>query len=435
MKLLCLLAPMLLLACGTAGGESIEDLRASFDGVFATNRIAPVSFSSEAGWQSMLDSFLAEGDETYKPAAFTFDAEALPRVGLRIKGKVRDGEGSPEKKYALKINTNYFEGERFRGIDKIHFENNNPDPSAMRQMIASRLFRAFGLPSPRMSYARVTMEGQDFGIYTMIQDVDKRFLKDSFGTDESADDGNLYRCVETYCSLEFHGKTKESYFTKACADQNGCGLVLETNLDDPALNDYTDLIDFVDFLANSTDAEFAAGVEAWLDVPMFLKFLATSFASGAYEGYLAAYNNFFIYKSPVDGRFIFIPWGMDKSYGESTCTDGTIPADPFAPWCPGQKRTLAERLLAVDSFKAQYVALLRELLENHFTEAGHKAWVDELDALAGESIASDPKYMHDPAAFEPSARDGSEELGITGILQFVRERRTAILAALEAEDE
>ena len=123
----------------------------------------------------------------------------MPTVGVRLKGlnglNLPPGDINLTGKYPLKIDFNAKGGERFHGVDKVSLNTNVQDPSMMRERLSLRMYQAMGVPASRAAYAKVRVDGEDVGLYNAVQVLDKRYLKERFGTQDHADDGNLYKCV------------------------------------------------------------------------------------------------------------------------------------------------------------------------------------------------------------------------------------------------
>ena len=77
------------------------------------------------------------------------------------------------------------------------------DPSQMREALAWRLFRNAGVPSARHTYAKLAFDATYSGLFSVIEQVDRRFLKDHFGDN---DHGNLYKayCGDVGCATLEH---------------------------------------------------------------------------------------------------------------------------------------------------------------------------------------------------------------------------------------
>ena len=59
---------------------------------------------------------------------------------------------------------------------------------------AYALFQEAGVDAPRHTYAKFCINDKYYGLYSMIENVEKGFLKDHFGDN---DNGNLYKAYWT----------------------------------------------------------------------------------------------------------------------------------------------------------------------------------------------------------------------------------------------
>src|SRR6185503_16845531 len=79
-------------------------------------------------------------------------------VGLHVKGAAGSRRPIDDSKPALTLSFGKFiPDQRFHGLRKIHLNNSVQDPSYMCENIAGELFRKAGVPTPRVSYATVTL--------------------------------------------------------------------------------------------------------------------------------------------------------------------------------------------------------------------------------------------------------------------------------------
>ena len=95
-----------------------------------------------------------------------------------------------------------------------------------------------GIPAPRANFARVYIDSVYWGFYSLVEHVDKVFLKSHYRDD----DGNLYK-VDKVC---WNGKegNQEDYYED---------LELKTNEKE---NNWSNLINFLGVLNNTLNAEF-----------------------------------------------------------------------------------------------------------------------------------------------------------------------------------
>jgi len=433
----CMLVSIFLLAaCGGGKSDSLQELLDGLDLVYDQSRVAEVEFTTPDGFPVIMGDYISSGTPDYVDAGFRFEDEELASTGLRLRAPVTAGGGVTELKYSLRVNFNYYNGPRFHGIDRIHFANNKNDPSLMREILFSRALKAMNVPAPRTSYAWVLADGTALGLYTMVEMVDVRFARALWGVENNADGGNLYKCepitaTDNGCSLAWAGDSKSDYL-KACLEEDGCGLQLKSNEKDPLLNNYSDLIDFLDFLNNSTETEFAAGIEAVFDVDSFLRYLAVATALSDYQGYLGAIDNFYLYHRPDTGRFVFIPWDHNKAMGLTTCTLAVHPsgADPETPECTDANRPLVDRILAVDAFRATYLGYVQEVVDTVLAPTAMQAWVDELEALIVDRIPLDPNCQYSLTQHQIGISNAVSGTRNLNLMEFVESRHEYLTALL-----
>jgi len=127
-----------------------------------------------------------DGPYTYVNAEVTIDGAKFPTVGLRKKGFI--GSQSSTRP-SLKIKLNHVdEGANVGGLANLTFNNNKQDISHMSQFMAYAFFNAAGSPAPRCALAKITVNGENLGIYSHVETVRKQLFKREFGSDQ----GTLY---------------------------------------------------------------------------------------------------------------------------------------------------------------------------------------------------------------------------------------------------
>ena len=110
---------------------------------------------------------------TWFPGTVTIDGEELPVTGLRKKGHL--GSLSTSKPSMKLRFDRYVDGRRFHTMKRFAINNAKSDPTYMRSCLAYRVFAAAGIPAPRCTYAAVTVNGVDKGVYFLVEEVKKPF--------------------------------------------------------------------------------------------------------------------------------------------------------------------------------------------------------------------------------------------------------------------
>ncbi len=404
-----------------------------FDHVFPTDHVVDLRLDfADGDWEKLLLLWQTTKEKKVYPAAFTFDTESLATVGVRLKGLNSlnvppSGPINLAGKYPLKIDFNKVGGPRFHEVDEVALNTSGNDASRMRDRLTASMYGAMGVEASRTSWADVRIDGVHVGLYVTAQVIDKRFLKERFGEADHADDGNLYKCVYNSfgaCSLAWQGADPASYVSKeGCADgYDRCGLVLQTNEDDPTQNTYADLIHLLDVLNNTPAEQFEAELAKVFDVPHFLRLAAVAYATSNFDSYFGKGHNYYLYHRS-DGLFQMIPWDFDLAFGNTEC-----PTDPSDPTCGGaESHPLTRKIMAVAAWREAYLGELKTLLDTAFTEAQVSAWVSEADALIAPFVAGDPNL---PGEGSYAEQIDPKAAGVGNLFRFLEARRAFILAGL-----
>jgi spore coat protein H len=368
---------MALAACGgdddggagepDGGGEDQDAGPDPTDELFAPERLLEVEIEmAEADWdelraqtRSILDVLgggdcLAQPFEspfTYFPADITIDGERFAEVGLRKKGFI----GSlSETKPSLKVKLDeYVDGQEILGLDKLTFNNSQQDPSFVRQCLAYDLFRAAGVPSPRCNFARVSLNGDDLGLFVHVESLDKEFLERNFDDP----DGKFYEGTLSDFRPELDGTFE-----------------LKTN---DVVDDRAEIDAVTDALADPDDDQLLDRLAPLIDLDGFYTFWAMEVITRHWDGYASNTNNFYFYADPTTGLLQFVPWGVDGAFGPNP-----LLADPDAPpnsvFATG---VLARRLYLHPTGQADYLARLRSLLDSVYDEEEILASIDRIDQV------------------------------------------------------
>ncbi|MEV0114274.1 CotH kinase family protein [Streptomyces sp. NPDC050844] len=227
--------------------------------------------------------------------------------------------------------------DRLYGMERVNLKAMYNDPSQMREAVAWRLLDRAGIPAAQHTYATLSLNDRYMGLYSVIEQVDKKFLKDHFGKNSA---GNLYKayCGDVGCATLEHrtgtggGDDGRQYFTAGSVEDDRT-YRLKTNEDDPAANTYDDLATLIRAVNGVqlpggddrfTSDAFRASVEQVLNVRAFLRWAGANVLLGSWDNYFATPSNYYLYNSGRLGEprsfldrpyFTLIPWDYDNSSG------------------------------------------------------------------------------------------------------------------------
>lgn len=199
------------------------------------------------------------------------------------------------------------EDQRFFGFKNLSFANGSADPTMLHEKLAAGVFGRAGLAEPRTAFYRLYVDYGEglryFGLYTGVEvPKDRTLLERHF----SSKSGNVYKPEGTGATF---ATWDEASFEKE-------------NNEDAA--DYSDVRALYDALhaSRSDAAAFRAGVDAALDVPTFLTWLATNTAIQDWDQYGQMAHNYYLYADPAKAnRLVWIPWDHSYAFSASGSRD------------------------------------------------------------------------------------------------------------------
>jgi spore coat protein H len=257
-------------------------------------------------WKWLNDNALLE---EYVPATLTFEGQVYRGIGVRYKGSastLRNCFNSSGDlicpKLSIKLDfSEYQPGQRFHGLKQLHFNNMVKDRSMMHDRLAYWLFTEMGVPAPRATHSRVVVNGQDHGLYSMVEDIDGRFTRRHFA---DGGRGNLYK--------EFWPiHANESWIRDSLRSNRGENTSVDRMLRfSRALGGAAGGQERVDTLA------------AFTDLDAFLTVLAVDRAADHLDGLTTFYcwsrgcfnHNYYWYEETGRDRMWLIPWDYDQAF-------------------------------------------------------------------------------------------------------------------------
>ena len=130
--------------------------------------------------------------EEYVACTVEIDGEAFHNIGLRAKGNnsLRLTEEYGLSRYSLKLEFDQFlDGGNYYGLDKFSLDASFQDNSYLKTYMVYDMMAFMGVPAPLCSYAWVTVNGEDWGLFLAVEEPEEAFARRNFGNDY----GKLYK--------------------------------------------------------------------------------------------------------------------------------------------------------------------------------------------------------------------------------------------------
>jgi hypothetical protein len=208
------------------------------------------------------------------------------------------------QRFSLKLDLDrYDQNARLDGLKKLNLHAMAADPSKMRERLGYSLYRGMNLLAPRAVHARVYINGEYHGLFAAVEEVDGRFTANRF---PNSGDGNLY---------------KEIWPAEHITSSDAMAA-LRTN-DDPDVADVSDFLAFKDAVAAATESDFSTKMAAHLDFDYLARYIVVNRAINDFDGVMSFYfgwgpppanHNLYWYHDTESGRFMLIPWDLDKTF-------------------------------------------------------------------------------------------------------------------------
>lgn len=158
------------------------------DRIFDTDKVHTIDIVID-DWDEFLTT--AQSEE-YSDCTVVIDGEAYKNVGIRGKGNTSLSTVSSmdSDRYSFKIEFDqYDKNKSYHGLDKLSLNNVIQDNTYMKDYLTYQMMNEFGASAPLCSFAYITVNGEDWGLYLAVEGVEDSFLQRNFGNDY----GNLYK--------------------------------------------------------------------------------------------------------------------------------------------------------------------------------------------------------------------------------------------------
>lgn len=318
---------------------------------------------SEQDQEKMITTYQETGEKDYFSADVIIDSVRINNVGIRLKGNAslrslggmrgggRFGEGGPgfgggrprqddlpappadgeentfapgrrpmgggaaptgggsETKvpYLIKFDE-YVKGQRYQGYAKIALRTygTSYDAAQLQEPVSNYILNSAGVPAAETAYISLQFNDDEPQLYTIAEEPDQvyidRILPDS--------DGVLYKVQQVGNSFSHLGEDP-TFYDRVFSQ--------ETAVNDA---DLAPLIEFIRFVTESTDEEFARDLPQWLDVDAFAAYLAVNNLLVNNDSLAGMGNNYYLYYDDNEERFTILAWDTNESLGKMSMGGG-----------------------------------------------------------------------------------------------------------------
>lgn len=423
-------------AAGTTG-VSLEYESKLFD----TSQILDVNILiNEDDWNNLLKNAISE---EYYTCDVQINDETFYQVGIRPKGNtslstiVNDPDTD---RYSFKLEFDqYIDGQTCYGLDKLILNNNYADAASMKEAMIYDMFQYLGADASLYNYAKISVNGEYWGVYLALEAVEDSFLLRNYGTAN----GNLYK--PEGMGLGNGGGSPAS--GSGGADLNytndeldSYSVIWDGEVTDSGKSDHKRVISALKNIAEGTNLEQS------MDIDNLLRYMAVHIFSvndDSLSGTMA--HNYYLYES--SGKLNLIPWdynlalggmnagGMDpgsRTSGASSVINSPID-DAFS------STDFFDTLMADETCHSQYYTYLQQLVEEYVNGGGFETFYTRTRSLIDSLVETDPTAFYTYEEYNTAAETlyqvvslrGESILGqINGTIPSTREAQQSDSSAL-----
>ena len=185
---LCLILTVLFMNGKALGISAASRSMGYEDTLFDTSRVHTINIVID-DWDAFIETCESE---TYSVCSVVIDNEAVKNVAIRGKGNtsLSSVRSMGSQRYSFKIEFDQYEdGKNYHGLDKLSLNNIIQDNTYMKDYLTYRMMDEFGVDTPLCSFAYITVNGEDWGLYLAVEGVEDSFLERNYGRDT----GDLYK--------------------------------------------------------------------------------------------------------------------------------------------------------------------------------------------------------------------------------------------------
>lgn len=333
------------------------------------------------------DEFTANcKSEEYYACTVVIDGETFKNVAIRGKGNTSLSQVTNDR-YSYKIEfDHYTDALTYHGLDKLCLNNIIQDNTYMKDYLCYQMMQQVGVAAPLCSYAYLTVNGEDWGLYLAVEAVEESFLQRNYGSDY----GELYKPDST----EMGGGN--------FAGGSGSADVLLQYIDDDP-DSYSNIFDNAKTSCSEADkARLIAALKTLsgedassaVDVDMVIRyFVAHNFVLNfdSYTGSMI--HNYYLYEK--GGQLQMIPWDYNLAFGGFQSSGGATALVNYPIDTPVSGGSIDERpmlawIFADEEYTALYHQYFAEFIAEYFDSGYFSDMMDSVKAMIAPYVQQDP---------------------------------------------
>lgn len=394
------------------------------------------------------DEFTANcKSEEYYACTVVIDGETFKNVAIRGKGNTSLSQVTNDR-YSYKIEfDHYTDALTYHGLDKLCLNNIIQDNTYMKDYLCYQMMQQVGVAAPLCSYAYLTVNGEDWGLYLAVEAVEESFLQRNYGSDygelykpDSTEMGggrgngedftmpdtaenaaeNTAESTAADTTAGFPNGQMPDGFSGGAPDMGGgnfaggsgsADVLLQYIDDDP--DSYSNIFDNAKTSCSEADkARLIAALKTLsgedassaVDADMVIRyFVAHNFVLNfdSYTGSMI--HNYYLYEK--GGQLQMIPWDYNLAFGGFQSSGGATALVNYPIDTPVSGGSIDERpmlawIFASEEYTALYHQYFAEFIAEYFDSGYFSDMMDSVKAMIAPYVQQDPTKICTYEEFE-----------------------------------
>lgn len=382
-----------------------------------------ISFPS-ANWDSIMDVLKNTTGQYYMADWVKINGVQYDSVGVRFKGNSSYNANSA--KNPLHISLDEFKNQDHQGFESIKLSNGYGDPSFIREVLAYGILKNY-MHCPQSNFARVSINGAYYGVFSNDESIDKKFLAEHFYS-------NTNCFVKCSSDLSPSAASKNS-FKYINSDSSSYSTTYDMKSD----YGWIDFIDLCNVVTNNV-----ADLPNKMDVDRAIWMLAFNNLFVNLDSYNGVYaQNHYVYKDNT-GHFNSIVWDLNMCFGafpfagQGTIGVGQKTVPELIAYSPFAHATdiawpLINDVLGDASMKRKYLAHLKTMLQENIINGEYLVEAAQYQLIVDSSLNTDANKLFSYQQFQAGLNTDVTfgNYSVPGISNLLEARKNYLLTVPE----
>lgn len=374
--------------------------------LFDTSKVHTINIIMD-DWDAFIEDCQSE---EYYNCTVVIDNDICKNVAIRGKGNTSLTQAASygNGRYSFKIEFDHYDDTNtYYGLDKLCLNNIIQDNTYMKEYLTYQMMAEMGVVSPLCSYAHITVNGEEWGLYLAVESVEESFLQRNYGSGY----GKLYKPDSQSAGgteppanrgNRNNSAGNDDVLLKYIDDEfDSYSNIFENAKTDITDSDKTRLIKSLKKLSEGEELENTVDIDAVIRYFVVHNFVLNF---DSYTGSMI--HNYYLYEK--EGQMQMIPWDYNLAFGgfeSMSDASGLVNYPIDSPVSGGNTadRPMLAWIFENEEYTERYHQYFAELISEYFDSGYFEEMFDRVTALLSPYVEKDATKFCTYEQFETGA--------------------------------